>query len=34
VLLFKNTWNCQQLEGDEPDLKLSAIAPLVTGIEK
>jgi peptide chain release factor 3 len=31
VLLFKNTWNCQQLEGDEPDLKLSAIAPLVTG---
>ncbi len=34
VLLFKNTWNCQQLEGDEPDLKLSAIAPLITGIEK
>jgi peptide chain release factor 3 len=33
VLLFKNTWNCQQLEGDEPDLQLSAIAPLVTGIE-
>jgi peptide chain release factor 3 len=33
VLLFKNTWNCQQLEGDQPDLKLSAIAPLVTGIE-
>jgi peptide chain release factor 3 len=31
VLLFKNTWNCQQLEGDEPDLQLSAIAPLVTG---
>jgi peptide chain release factor 3 len=34
VLLFKNTWNCQQLENDEPDLQLSAIAPLVTGIEK
>jgi peptide chain release factor 3 len=34
VLLFKNTWNCQQLENDEPDLRLSAIAPLVTGIEK
>ncbi len=31
VLLFKNTWNCQQLENDEPDLQLSAIAPLVTG---
>jgi peptide chain release factor 3 len=34
VLLFKNTWNCQQLESDEPALKLSAIAPLVTGIEQ
>ncbi|TAD78892.1 MAG: peptide chain release factor 3 [Oscillatoriales cyanobacterium] len=28
VLLFKNEWNCQQVEGDHPDLKLQAIAPL------
>jgi peptide chain release factor 3 len=28
VLLFRNEWNCQQLEGDHPELKLSAIAPV------
>jgi peptide chain release factor 3 len=28
VLLFRNQWNCQQLEGDHPELKLSAIAPV------
>jgi len=28
VLLFRNDWNCQQLEGDHPELKLSAIAPV------
>jgi peptide chain release factor 3 len=32
VLLFKNEWNCQQLQGDHPDLRLSAIAPLSTTI--
>jgi peptide chain release factor 3 len=34
VLLFKNIWNFQQLQGDHPELELSAIAPLTTGIEK
>jgi peptide chain release factor 3 len=31
VLLFRNEWNCQQLEGDHPELKLSAIAPVFSG---
>ncbi|MBW4671612.1 MAG: peptide chain release factor 3 [Cyanomargarita calcarea GSE-NOS-MK-12-04C] len=31
VLLFRNEWNCQQLEGDHPELKLSAIAPVLSG---
>ncbi|WP_088241058.1 peptide chain release factor 3 [Calothrix rhizosoleniae] len=31
VLLFRNEWNCQQLQADHPDLKLSAIAPVVSG---
>ncbi|MDJ0617588.1 MAG: peptide chain release factor 3 [Calothrix sp. MO_192.B10] len=31
VLLFRNEWNCQQLQSDHPDLKLSAIAPVVSG---
>lgn len=31
VLLFRNEWNCQQLQGDHPELKLSAIAPVVSG---
>ncbi len=30
VLLFRNEWNCQQVEGDHPELKLSAIAPLTS----
>jgi peptide chain release factor 3 len=30
VLLFRNEWNCQQVQADHPALKLSAIAP-VTG---
>jgi len=30
VLLFRNEWNCQQVEGDNPELKLSAIAPLTS----
>ena len=28
VLLFKNSWNCDQAAGDHPGLQLSAIAPL------
>ncbi|MBD2143023.1 peptide chain release factor 3 [Anabaena sp. FACHB-1250] len=28
VLLFRNEWNCQQLEGDHPELRLTAIAPV------
>jgi peptide chain release factor 3 len=28
VLLFRNEWNCQQLEQDHPELKLSAVAPV------
>jgi peptide chain release factor 3 len=32
VLLFKNEWNFQQLQADHPELKLSTIAPLATGI--
>lgn len=31
VLLFRNEWNCQQLQGDHPELQLSAIAPVVSG---
>ncbi|MGG6267910.1 peptide chain release factor 3 [Leptolyngbya sp. AN03gr2] len=31
VLLFRNEWNCQQLQGDHPELGLSAIAPVVSG---
>jgi peptide chain release factor 3 len=30
VLLFRNEWNCQQVEGDCPELKLSATSPLVS----
>ncbi|MFM2429543.1 MAG: hypothetical protein RLZZ511_756 [Cyanobacteriota bacterium] len=33
VLLFKNEWNCQQLQGDHPELRLSAIAPLFTTMD-
>ena len=33
VLLFRNEWNCQQIEADHPKLKLSTIAPVVSGKE-
>jgi peptide chain release factor 3 len=33
VLLFRNEWNCQQVEGDHPELLLNAIAPVVSGQE-
>lgn len=33
VLLFKNEWNCQQVEGEHPALDLRAIAPVVSGQE-
>jgi peptide chain release factor 3 len=33
VLLFRNEWNCQQVESDHPELKLSAIAPVASGGE-
>ncbi|MGB3495916.1 MAG: peptide chain release factor 3 [Elainellaceae cyanobacterium] len=33
VLLFRNEWNCQQVEGDNPELDLRAIAPVVSGQE-
>jgi peptide chain release factor 3 len=28
VLLFKNTWNLQQVQEDHPDLELSPVSPL------
>ncbi|MGB3614608.1 MAG: peptide chain release factor 3, partial [Elainellaceae cyanobacterium] len=33
VLLFRNEWNCRQVEGDHPGLKLSNTAPVVSGQE-
>jgi peptide chain release factor 3 len=33
VLLFRNEWNVQQVEGDHPDLKLNSVAPVVSGQE-
>ncbi|HIK46205.1 MAG TPA: peptide chain release factor 3 [Leptolyngbyaceae cyanobacterium M65_K2018_010] len=33
VLLFRNEWNCQQIAADHPELRLSAIAPVVSGKE-
>ncbi|MEL6128950.1 MAG: peptide chain release factor 3 [Cyanobacteria bacterium J06628_4] len=33
VLLFRNEWNCQQVEGEHPKLKLSKTAPVVSGKE-
>ncbi len=33
VLLFRNEWNLQQVEGDHPELKLNASAPVVAGKE-
>lgn len=31
VLLFKNDWNLHQVEGEHPELKLNASAPVVSG---
>jgi len=31
VLLFRNEWNCQQVQEDHPELKLSTIAPVASG---
>ncbi|PSN17627.1 peptide chain release factor 3 [filamentous cyanobacterium CCP5] len=33
VLLFRNEWNCQQIEMEHPGLKLSNTAPVVSGME-
>jgi peptide chain release factor 3 len=33
VLLFRNAWNLNQLHEDHPDLELSAVAPVVSGVE-
>jgi len=33
VLLFKNDWNLNQLAEDHPALELSAVAPVVSGVE-
>ncbi|QEY31846.1 peptide chain release factor 3 [Synechococcus sp. RSCCF101] len=33
VLLFKNSWNLQQLQEDHPDLSLSGVAPVASGVE-
>jgi peptide chain release factor 3 len=33
VLLFRNDWNLNQLREDHPELELSAVAPVVSGLE-
>ena len=33
VLLFKNEWNLNQLHEDHPELELSTVAPVVSGVE-
>jgi len=33
VLLFKNEWNCAQVEGEHPELDLRQVAPVVSGQE-
>jgi peptide chain release factor 3 len=33
VLLFRNDWNLNQLREDHPELDLSAVAPVVSGVE-
>ncbi len=33
VLLFRNDWNLNQLRDDHPELELSAVAPVVSGVE-
>ncbi|PSB52675.1 peptide chain release factor 3 [filamentous cyanobacterium Phorm 6] len=32
VLLFRNEWNCRQVEGEHPVLRLNAIAPVISGL--
>ncbi|MBD2085000.1 peptide chain release factor 3 [Trichocoleus sp. ST-U3] len=31
VLLFRNEWNCQQVQADHPELKLNSVAPVAAG---
>ncbi len=33
VLLFRNEWNCNQIQSDHPELQLNAIAPVGSGQE-
>ncbi|MGL5081419.1 MAG: peptide chain release factor 3 [Microcoleaceae cyanobacterium] len=33
VLLFRNEWNCRQVEGEHPELDLRTIAPVISGQE-
>jgi len=33
VLLFKNSWNLQQLQEDHPNLALMAVAPVASGVQ-
>jgi peptide chain release factor 3 len=33
VLLFKNEWNVGQVQSDCPDLQLSKIAPVLSGMQ-
>ena len=33
VLLFRNAWNLNQLLEDHPELALSSVAPVVSGVE-
>jgi peptide chain release factor 3 len=33
VLLFRNEWNYQQVEGEHPELKLKKVAPVISGQE-
>jgi peptide chain release factor 3 len=33
VLLFKNDWNCHQVQADHPELQLNNTAPVVSGQE-
>lgn len=33
VLLFRNDWNCAQVEGEHPSLQLRKVAPVVSGQE-
>jgi peptide chain release factor 3 len=33
VLLFRNSWNLRQLQEDHPELELSGVAPVVSGMD-